>query len=265
MDDSYVRSAEDVCNSFKVNPDAGLSLEQVREQQAKFGKNGRYPSGISPLRVCFHCYHGLPWLPSLLSHTSYPDSIFYFPLFCFAELPEKESTPLWKLILAQFQDQLVLILLGAAAISFVLALLEPADSADSSTAFVEPIVILLILIANATVGVIQESNAEKAIDALKEYSPDEAKVLRAGHLTKINAKDLVPGDIIDVAVGDKIPADARIIRIHSSVFKADQAILTGESISVNKEIDPITDARAVKQDQINIIFSVLYLFLSREG
>ncbi|KAG0284566.1 hypothetical protein BGZ96_011067 [Linnemannia gamsii] len=168
------------------------------------------------------------------------------------ELPEEESTPLWEMILEQFKDQLVIILLVAAGVSFVLAMLE---ENDSGTAFVEPIVILLILIANAAVGVIQESNAEKAIEALKEYAPHEAKALRNGAMTKVHAIDLVPGDIIEVAVGDKIPADCRVLEIPSSNFRVDQALLTGESVSVNKVTDIVADHRAVKQDQINMLFS----------
>ncbi|KIJ30306.1 hypothetical protein M422DRAFT_268171, partial [Sphaerobolus stellatus SS14] len=123
------------------------------------------------------------------------------------------------------------------------------------TAFVEPLVILLILVANATVGVIQETKAEKAIDALREYSPDEAKVLRDGKLSRVHAADIVPGDIISIAVGDKIPADCRLLSVSSSSFRVDQAILTGESVSVHKSIKEVLDTKAVKQDMTNMLFS----------
>ncbi|KAF8061537.1 Ca-transporting ATPase [Lyophyllum atratum] len=171
------------------------------------------------------------------------------------ELPEDPPTPLWELILEQFKDQLVLILLASAVISFVLALLEDSDDSSFLGAFVEPLVILLILVANAAVGVIQESSAEKAIDALKEYSPDEAKVVRSGTIGRIHASELVPGDIISVAVGDRIPADCRLLSVSSSSFRIDQAILTGESTSVNKSVEIVPDTRAVKQDMTNMLFS----------
>lgn len=95
-------------------------------------------------------------------------------------IPPEEATPIWELILEQFKDQLVIILLGSAAISFVLALFED----GGWTAFVDPAVILTILILNAVVGVSQESSAEKAIAALQEYSANEAKVVRGGKISK---------------------------------------------------------------------------------
>ena len=146
----------------------------------------------------------------------------------------------------------MIILLASAAISFVLALFE--DS-DDWTAFVDPVVILTILILNAVVGVTQESSAEKAIAALQEYSANEAKVVRDGQVQKIKAEELVPGDIVTIAIGDRIPADCRLLSIQSNSFAVDQAILTGESESVSKDCKPVSDAQAVKQDQTNILFS----------
>lgn len=95
-----------------------------------------------------------------------------------------------------------------------------------------------------------------SFQALKEYSPDEATVLRSGKVSRIHASELVPGDIIVVAVGDKIPADCRLLSITSSSFRVDQAILTGESVSVNKYIEAVLDDHAVKQDMTNMLFSV---------
>lgn len=115
--------------------------------------------------------------------------------------------------------------------------------------------ILTILILNAVVGVSQESSAEKAIAALQEYSANEAKAVRNGKIQRIKADELVPGDIISVAVGDRIPADCRVLSIQSNSFRIDQSILTGESESVGKDTTAIKDDNAVKQDQVNMLFS----------
>lgn len=108
---------------------------------------------------------------------------------------------------------------------------------------------------NAVVGVSQETSAEKAIAALQEYSANEAKVLRNGAIKRVKADELVPGDIVSIAVGDRIPADCRILSIQSNSFNVDQSILTGESESVSKDVRAIKDADAVKQDQVNMLFS----------
>ncbi|KAG7314701.1 hypothetical protein KOW79_022004 [Hemibagrus wyckioides] len=171
------------------------------------------------------------------------------------ELPAEEGKSLWELVVEQFEDLLVRILLLAACVSFVLALFEEGE--ESTTAFVEPIVILLILVANAVIGVWQERNAENAIEALKEYEPEMGKVYRMNRkaVQRIKARDIVPGDIVEVAIGDKVPADIRIVSIKSTTLRVDQSILTGESVSVIKHTDPVPDPRAVNQDKKNMLFS----------
>ncbi|KAI0982599.1 hypothetical protein GJ496_010971 [Pomphorhynchus laevis] len=175
------------------------------------------------------------------------------------ELPTEEGKPIWKLVLEQFDELLVKILLIAASVSFVLAFFEERGENDNLlTAYVEPMVILLILTANAVVGVWQERNAENAIEALKEYESESAKVYRLsrpGAVQCIKARDLVPGDIVEVAVGDKVPADLRILQILSTTIRIDQSLLTGESVSVIKIDEAIPDPRVVNQDKRNILFS----------
>jgi len=93
------------------------------------------------------------------------------------------------------------------------------------------------------------------LQALREYSPDEALVFRSGRLSRIPASALVPGDIISVHVGDRIPADCRILSFSSSSFRVDQAMLTGESMSVGKSEGVVKDEGAVKQDMTDMLFS----------
>ncbi|XP_074475279.1 ATPase sarcoplasmic/endoplasmic reticulum Ca2+ transporting 1, like isoform X2 [Sebastes fasciatus] len=173
----------------------------------------------------------------------------------FNELPAEEGKSVWELIREQFEDLLVRILLLAACISFVLAWFEEGD--ETVTAFVEPFVILLILIANAIVGVWQERNAEDAIEALKEYEPEMGKVYRSDRksVQMIKARQIVPGDIVEVSVGDKVPADIRLVSIKSTTLRVDQSILTGESVSVIKHTEAVPDPRAVNQDKKNMLFS----------
>ncbi|KAK8288148.1 hypothetical protein V6Z12_D07G106800 [Gossypium hirsutum] len=152
------------------------------------------------------------------------------------ELEKHEGTSIFQLILEQFNDTLVRILLLAAIISFVLAWLDGDEGGEKEiTAFVEPLVIFLILIVNAIVGIWQESNAEKALEALKEIQSEQANVVRDGKkVSNLHAKELVPGDIVELRVGDKVPADMRVLTLISSTVRVEQGSLTGESEAVSK-------------------------------
>lgn len=170
------------------------------------------------------------------------------------ELAEAPPVPWWKLVLQQFDDLLVKMLLAAAAVSTALAFTESAD--NFTHALVEPFVILLILVLNAIVGVWQESNAEKAIDALKQYEPNEAEVRRDGAPFRlVRSPELVPGDIVRLAVGCRAPADLRLIELSSTTLRADQAILTGESEPTMKEPDLVAERPAEIQARLNMVFA----------
>jgi Ca2+-transporting ATPase len=150
------------------------------------------------------------------------------------ELDEHPGPSLLQLLAQQFEDTLVRILLAAAAVSFLLALFSSAGEVTLS-AFVEPLVIFLILVVNAAVGIWQETNAEKALEALREIQSDHASVLRDGEwLPALPARELVPGDVVKLRVGDKVPADMRVVSLVTSTLRVEQGSLTGETASVNK-------------------------------
>ncbi|OQR98970.1 calcium-transporting ATPase 1, endoplasmic reticulum-type [Achlya hypogyna] len=172
------------------------------------------------------------------------------------ELDKEEATPLWQLVLEQFDDALVKILLAAAMVSFGLAWIDEDNHEEGIGAYVEPFVILVILVLNAVVGVWQESNAESALEALKNLQPENARVLRNGHMQTIPARELVPGDIVEVRVGDKVPADMRLISLKTTAMRAEQSQMTGESVSVNKEIDELpATTEDVIQAKKNMLFA----------
>lgn len=142
---------------------------------------------------------------------------------------------MWKLVLEQFDDTLVKILLFAAFVSLVLAYIDDHSAEEGATAYVEPMVIVMILILNAIVGVWQESNAENALEALKEMQSAQAEVIRDGvAISDLPARELVPGDIVELRVGDKVPADMRVISLKTSTVRVEQSSLTGESMAVLK-------------------------------
>ncbi len=164
------------------------------------------------------------------------------------KLREKKKKTNFQRFIDQFKDVMILILIAAAIISFVVACYE-----GEPKEFFEPVLILLIVVLNALMGVMQESKAEKALDALKGLSAPHARVIRDGVESVIDAALLVPGDIIRFEAGDFIPADARLIK--SSSLKCEEAALTGESLPSEKSADAAVAEDAPLGDRVNMIFS----------
>ncbi len=164
------------------------------------------------------------------------------------KLKEKKKKTNLQRFAEQFKDVMILILIAAAIVSFAIACME-----GDPQGFFEPFLILLIVVLNAIMGVMQESRAEKAMDALKSLSAPHARVLRDGQEKIIDAAELVPGDIIFLEAGDFIPADARLIR--SVSLKSEESALTGESVPSEKDAEVIVEEKAPLGDRTNMIFS----------
>ena len=147
------------------------------------------------------------------------------------KLAEGKKVTLLQRFLEQLSDPMLIILMVAAVVSGITNYL-------SGESPVDVFIIMFVVILNSVLGVIQESKAEKAIEALKEMSAATSKVYRDGNLVTVKSEDLVPGDVIALEAGDAVPADSRIIECAS--LKVEEAALTGESVPVNKKVDTLS-------------------------
>jgi Ca2+-transporting ATPase len=157
------------------------------------------------------------------------------------ELRAPDTTPPWRMFLAQFNDFMIWVLLGAVVISALEGQVP------------EAIAITAILLLNGVLGFVQEYRAEQALEALKEMSAPIATVIRDGREIDVPAVQLVPGDIVMLESGDRIPADARLV--HVAVLRIEEASLTGESRPVSKVVEPIADPEAALGDRLNTVFA----------
>ena len=155
-------------------------------------------------------------------------------------LPEKEKTPEIIKFLRQFNDILVYVLLGAAVVTGFLG------------EYIDTIVIVLVVTIIGVVGYLQENKAEEALEGIKKLLETKATVIRNGKQSEIDSSDLVVGDVLVLAAGDKVPADARVIQAEK--FKVEESALTGEATTVEKKPDVVKE-EAVLADRKNMVYS----------
>ena len=166
----------------------------------------------------------------------------------FNELTEGKKKSVLRIFLEQFKDFLVIILIVSAVISGILG--------DAESA----IVIFVVITMNAVLGTIQTVKAEQSLDSLKQLSAPEAKVVRDGSVIQIPSREVTIGDEVILEAGDCIPADGKLIECAS--LKVDESALTGESISIEKNLDEVEDAAALG-DQTNRVFSGSFVTYGR--
>ena len=197
MKQFYTRTSQEVLQELDTTPN-GLSTAQAQERLAKYGPN---------------------------------------------KLKEAEKATWFQRFMAQLKDPMLIILMIAALVSAATTVLdflqlpEPRDMGHLLEGLVEVGIILIVVLLNAILGVIQESKAEAAIEALQTMTAATCKVIRDGKQITLRSDELVPGDVVVLEAGDAVPADGRIIE--NASLKIEEAALTGESVPVNKLIDAL--------------------------
>ncbi len=162
------------------------------------------------------------------------------------ELQEKKKDSLLKKFIEQFKDFSIIVLIIAAIVSGIVGVVKGEGITDT-------IIILIVVFLNAIIGIIQESKAEKSLEALKKLSSHAAKVIRNGKEQVIPARELVPGDLVVIETGDYVAADLRIIEAIN--LKSQESSLTGESVPVEKTTEKIDGQEIGLGDRKNMLFS----------
>ncbi len=156
------------------------------------------------------------------------------------ELPGKTRRSLWTLVIEQFSDFMILVLIAAAVVSGLVGDL------------VDTVVILVIVLLNGVIGLIQAWRADQALAALQRLSAAHATVLRDGQVQQVAARGLVPGDIVMLEAGNKVPGDLRLLE--TAQLKVDESALTGESVTVDKHAGRLDGAAHALGDRLNMAF-----------
>ncbi len=161
------------------------------------------------------------------------------------KLEEGKKKGVIRRFFEQMIDPMIIVLLVAAALSAFISIVNHETPSDV-------IIILFVVVLNAVLGVVQESKAEKAIDALKEMTAATSKVLRDGQIVHVKSEDLTVGDVIVLEAGDAVPADARLIEC--ATMKVEEAALTGESVPVEKHVAALTGDEVPLGDRRNMVY-----------